>query len=160
LEDDEWKKWSDYIIAEKCNVSHVFVGTIRKESYPESINVNRLAKNKKGTVSSINTTNIGRSKKPKQKEIEEEEIEDEEDNSGQNVEEEIVNDEEEIDNENVEKSTKKEPKQREPIINRKKKAAYDMTQEFLESINNSKEQKREIKAFIEWLTHFQERSDL
>ena len=57
LRDDEWTKWSDRKIAEKCGVSNDFVSRIRKSlSFNDS---ERTYITKHGTTAIMNTTNIG-----------------------------------------------------------------------------------------------------
>jgi hypothetical protein len=53
LEDDEWSQWSDRVIAEKCGVSHPFVGKVRASTG----NITSTRKTANGTV--METVNIG-----------------------------------------------------------------------------------------------------
>ena len=60
LNDEEWCKWSDREIAEKCCVSNRFVSNVR----PTSVTVNgsqlteRTYTTKHGTIATMNTANI------------------------------------------------------------------------------------------------------
>ena len=62
LNDEEWCKWSDREIAEKCCVSNRFVSNVR----PTSVTANgsqlseRTYTTKHGTVATMNTSNIGK----------------------------------------------------------------------------------------------------
>ena len=53
LKDKEWAKWSDVIIAEKCHVTHPFVGKIRKSL--ETVTSQRVGRDGRTTK----TANIG-----------------------------------------------------------------------------------------------------
>lgn len=60
IEDEEWSKWSDNVIAKNCHVSVPFVGDVRKSiSKPIADSAHRtVARN--GTTYQQNTSNIGK----------------------------------------------------------------------------------------------------
>lgn len=70
LEDEEWGKWSDRSIGEKCAVSNRFVTNLRNEL---SVNGSQIPPERKvirnGTPYIINTDNIGKSKLPPEETI-------------------------------------------------------------------------------------------
>jgi N6-adenosine-specific RNA methylase IME4 len=59
LEDSEWTRWSDNAIAEKCGVSHPFVGRIRS-SLVTVTSEPRTYTTKHGTVATMDTSAIGK----------------------------------------------------------------------------------------------------
>jgi hypothetical protein len=67
LEDEEWEGWGDHEIAKHCNVSHPFVGEMRRQIFPTS-NVtskeNKRIYSRGGTISEMDTRAIGRVKPP------------------------------------------------------------------------------------------------
>ena len=62
LEDEEWRQWSDYKIAEACGVSQPFVLGLRK-SLITVISEPRRYVTKHGTEAVMNTANIGKGKR-------------------------------------------------------------------------------------------------
>ena len=70
LADDEWRGWSDREIAQRCGVSHVFVGgvrlslvTITSEDFP------RTYTTRHGTTATMKTDNIGKSAAAEEKRV-------------------------------------------------------------------------------------------
>jgi len=62
LEDDEWTKWSDREIAQRCRVGNKFVGDVRRSLCPEHSEKKRTYKTKHGTFAKMETGNIGKKK--------------------------------------------------------------------------------------------------
>lgn len=62
LEDDEWTKWSDREIAQRCRVGNKFVGDVRRSLCPEHSEKKRIYKTKHGTLAKMETGNIGKKK--------------------------------------------------------------------------------------------------
>lgn len=61
LKDDEWRKWSNSKIAEKCQVSQPFVNSIRNSlETVSSDRQERIYKNKQGQTTTMDTSNIGK----------------------------------------------------------------------------------------------------
>ena len=61
LNDEEWGQWSNSKIAEKCQVSHTFVNSIRKSlETVSSDRQERIYKNKQGQTTTMDTSNIGK----------------------------------------------------------------------------------------------------
>ena len=61
LKDEEWSKWSNSKIAEKCQVSHTFVNSIRNSlETVSSDRQERIYKNKQGQTTTMDTSNIGK----------------------------------------------------------------------------------------------------
>ena len=60
LKDEEWGKWSNYEIAEKCRVSEGLVRKIRKE-HPELQSNEIIRRDKHGNISKMNIEQIGNS---------------------------------------------------------------------------------------------------
>jgi hypothetical protein len=62
LSDSEWAKWSDNAIAKACQVTHPFVGSVRKSLVTVSSEkpVERTFTTKHGTTATMQTTNIGK----------------------------------------------------------------------------------------------------
>jgi len=62
LADDVWSKWSDRDIAQRCGVTHPFVGTVRQSLSGNRYQIDeiRLA-TRNGATYELNTANIGRS---------------------------------------------------------------------------------------------------
>ncbi|NLG16970.1 MAG: hypothetical protein GX556_06510 [Fibrobacter sp.] len=59
LNDEEWSKWSDREIAEKCCVGNRFVSNVRPTSvYRTQITERKVERN--GTVYTMNTAKIGK----------------------------------------------------------------------------------------------------
>lgn len=68
LNDEEWGQWSNSKIAEKCQVSHTFVNSIRKSlETVSSDNRERMYINKQGQTVSMDISNIGKKTKSEQK---------------------------------------------------------------------------------------------
>lgn len=62
LEDNEWKKWSDRKIAEKCGVGNRMVSDMRRSLCPD--HSEKTYTTKHGTTATMNTANIGRKPEP------------------------------------------------------------------------------------------------
>lgn len=155
LEDDEWREWSDNVIAEKCAVSQPFVLSIRKEN--PGYNDYTLARGKDGK-----TYKKKQNKKPKDiienddedeyKETTEDDessertaILDDEDEEDKEDGDEEINDEEENESEPV-----KEKKPKETTKQAKKRIAYESIEYYIDSLSEEDKEK-EVKSIIKWI---------
>jgi hypothetical protein len=66
LQDEEWRKWADTVIAGKCGLGATKVAAIRKETGAGSFT--RLS-SRNGKMLETDTTNIGRTEQPESKRI-------------------------------------------------------------------------------------------
>ncbi len=69
LRDEEWAKWSDSEIAERCSVDHKTVAAVRCSMAPhlgtsQVTNATRTVRTKHGTTTEMNVANIWRKPKP------------------------------------------------------------------------------------------------
>jgi len=69
LNDIEWQQWSDREIAQKCNVSHPFVGEMRKEINNPTGNVTSRTYQRNGKTQTMKVDNIGKHKVTPEKEV-------------------------------------------------------------------------------------------
>jgi len=170
LEDEEWREWSDKIIAEKCFVSVTLVYTIRCENPTYFSNkltstgldgkTRKKKYNKKSKQENIDPEPIEETKEnydEEQEQIEEENTYEsqEEPSSDQNEENNSEQEEEETENEDVDNNEEIKPKHKKKKTDYqlRREAAYDMIITFLESLP-PKIQKREKNVMIKWLTNY------
>jgi hypothetical protein len=69
LNDIEWQQWSNREIAQKCNVSHPFVGEMRKEINNPTGNVTSRTYQRNGKTQTMKVDNIGKHKVTSEKEV-------------------------------------------------------------------------------------------
>jgi uncharacterized ParB-like nuclease family protein len=60
LSDEEWGRWSDRKVADKCAVSDRFVGTVRAELTPNGSGSERVYTTRHGTTATMNIANMGK----------------------------------------------------------------------------------------------------